>query len=1414
MKNFKSYLAIAIVGSLPHILLGQNLAPEVEWRIGTWALNNPSGVATSWHGDEGPDDTGGGEDWYHDMVAISENGKEQGYIAVGYSSFINYTRVETNGCGQSGLQPDKCFDFSTPSRKKSALFGHVGFIDTFGKQKWQKILHNGVIERVIQDPDGNLVMVGVSEATENLNNQLLIFNPKAGADNTKNTYKKNFNCPDYSSISDLNQRARAPRKTWVIKMNKAGNVIWEYLYCSRDFDPLDNGGASARVESMGWDIAADGNGGYRVVSNERDYNTSPVSLYLVITHINNNGEIVSRHKVPTNSIFGTFMPSIVRGLPENGKEVFFVSHPMENTVTAQRPIRLFKFVGDMSNPTVGFVDVANSTATEARNADLKIAPNGAVIMPYYLYDRTQSPNYKAYAQGKVLVITKALQITSTEIDLGLIRGFDLRIGITLTRDGGVAVVTSKRKNDETGAPQPNPLPSDLPGYQSCFSDEFRLDYYDTDAFVLKYDQNWNLQWKTVIPQVSDTPNRALYPEDYKQQECLYNIIEAADGGFVFVGNDSHDMDDAYMVKLFNPCSKQTTYTLNGNSDGDILLPTPITTYGLDMTINGTIRIKNGQTLVVSGAKLQFADSRQTGILSRIVVEPGGKLTLSDGAELNSYQGCPNTMWDGVEVWGNASLPQLPSVQGQLIMNQATIANARMAVRLSKRVGLMSDPNFSGGIVTARNSKFLNNRKSVEFLTYRNFAANNPALTRANVCSFIDCQFVVDAPLGDRFFVDKNSNFIGPSEMLSMFQVSGVNILRCSFLNQYDFVPGNKGIGIGSIDATYNIGYTCTELTQAGGPTCPTLNRRGSSFSGFDMGVYAKSTASAHRVQIDNAVFEGNIKGVELVGTRFTTVFNSTFSIPNRPEFGVQTYGIYALNPLGVHIEANAFNGAGANATPETRSYGVVLANSGSGASKIYRNTFSALQIQNQTEEINNMLTIDCNRYNHEGTQFDIISANGTLMQQGDCGLGGINKPRENTFDFCEGNLLKLANFHPSPFIYHFYEEIFNDPSDCSEGFQFARCSKDGNSPITCQSTLPEDLVLPALPDEAVGLVSQQLKELMAVIDNSQTIALKTGIQQNGLLASRQALHAVGPYLSDEVLLTAINATTVLTEAILADILVRNSPVSEGVRSALESKNLLRLLNSAPQSEKSARQWLEDSILAYYVQRDELVARHLRPMLDSMRYQEAISFLDSILTPQAALQQYYLAFQLDSPNLSYLALAQQRLNQYPMKLIPVLVLGVVDELAFVEDMHHASQSAAAICRAYEASPSAAQGYAQTWLEMNQIKAYNRAAIPVVQTLAQEPSLTAVAAAGVPQPVLLLYPNPTGTALQLALQQGPESTEQVVHYQIFDLTGKLMGSGAVQEQGQRVDVRYLASGVYYLRAALSDGRFVTTKLFIER
>ena len=162
--------------------------------------------------------------------------------------------------------------------------------------------------------------------------------------------------------------------------------------------------------------------------------------------------------------------------------------------------------------------------------------------------------------------------------------------------------------------------------------------------------------------------------------------------------------------------------------------------------NKTIIVKAPSTLTIAqGVTIEF------GPFGKIIVEqgdynngiPAAELIMQTGSKLtslyNTFNQCP-VMWQGVEVWGNASLKHITShipYQGKITIEKgASIEHAHNAVLLGRRnicfTNVCPPPpplfskfciktpyltSYSGGIINADGASFNYNAISVHFAAY-------------------------------------------------------------------------------------------------------------------------------------------------------------------------------------------------------------------------------------------------------------------------------------------------------------------------------------------------------------------------------------------------------------------------------------------------------------------------------------------------------------------------------------------------------------------------------------------------------------------------------------------------------------------------------------------------------------------------
>ena len=263
----------------------------------------------------------------------------------------------------------------------------------------------------------------------------------------------------------------------------------------------------------------------------------------------------------------------------------------------------------------------------------------------------------------------------------------------------------------------------------------------------------------------------------------------------------------------------------------------------DYYVSSNIVIDSLQTLNLTGT-LYMNDS------CSIIVRPGGKLIVNGGTLTNA---CDGEMWQGIIVEGNASLRQAALAQGSVILNNATIENARDAI-----CTMGSDTNavyeHTGGIIQATNTLFRNNRRSVAFLSYENHTTGG-AVTD-NVSYFTRCTFTVDS---DNLFAANNVTF---ENHVSMWHVRGVKFNGCTFRNE---TGSHSGKAIYTIGAGFTARRVCPmpsldpcDCNNYGNDTV-----RRCIFNGFGEAVHAANTLGSYAVTLDNCDFADNRTSVSL-----------------------------------------------------------------------------------------------------------------------------------------------------------------------------------------------------------------------------------------------------------------------------------------------------------------------------------------------------------------------------------------------------------------------------------------------------------------------------------------------------------------------------------------------------------------------
>jgi hypothetical protein len=658
---------------------------------------------------------------------------------------------------------------------------------------------------------------------------------------------------------------------------------------------------------------------------------------------------------------------------------------------------------------------------------------------------------------------------------------------------------------------------------------------------------------------------------------------------------------------------------------DITANTP---WDTDREVLATTVVKTGKTLTIENCTVNIARG------ASIIVEPGAKLVIHNATLTNTC----GEMWDGIIVQGDATASQSNSAQGTLITRvNSRIEYANDAIRVWDPIdgGGLSQ---AGGIIQAKRTTFLNNRRDVEFMKYD--------LGVDNRSTFIQCTFKLDD--------DYRGTLLDLDDRVTMWHVNGVKFAGCTFeMNNADFDGNHQRSGIYSIDAGYYVGASCYGL--AGYPCIddPVLIR--SNFKNLYYGVRASATNNK-TIRVNKTDFEKNVYGVLVEEMDNIQVTESTFDVGSGsgPNFGnFVNVGIAIYSGTGYEVQENIFTDDGLYNYPYAA--GVHILNTGAAGNKIYKNTFSGLFRANSAVGVNNSLNYQtglqylCN--NHSNNNNDIVVENGPGIRE----FQGEPAPTLTEDNISDGNLFPDYNSTTERNYsveygvahgitrFHISGELANDVTGNGQVDQIILNTISNGCPSELDD-LDEVTVIAGRAGKSNDYTinetayNNSLYLYDNLIDGGNTQGLSNNIQynwSNDAWQMRSELIAESPNLSEEVLLDAAFTGT-LPDALLMEVLLANPRSVK--RSEFHEILLNEIPNPLPQymvdmlpfaaETPSMRATLEKQIVHYgykksnaakflvhYALRDSIIE------LDTVKY-----WLEKDITPKGrfALAEHYLS----------------------------------------------------------------------------------------------------------------------------------------------------------------------------------------------
>ncbi|MBC8320589.1 MAG: T9SS type A sorting domain-containing protein [Bacteroidetes bacterium] len=564
------------------------------------------------------------------------------------------------------------------------------------------------------------------------------------------------------------------------------------------------------------------------------------------------------------------------------------------------------------------------------------------------------------------------------------------------------------------------------------------------------------------------------------------------------------------------------------------VPLVITTdqlWNFDIKLYRDIIIENGAELTISCHLVMHP-------YAKIIVKPGGRLIIDGGLiGTDIYE---DEQWQGIQVWGDKTTHQYPDINGEYQQGYLELSNGAVIENAIVAVDLWEPDNYAstGGIVSAKNSTFKNNAKSVHALHYTNHHPVSGDETDYN-SSFSNCTFeITEDYLGDETFY----------KHVDLAYVKGLRFSSCDFsLDENATNVSDYNHAIASYDAGFRVYANCTSQQSP----CPEEDYIRSNFTGFWSAISAvNDNWSAVTFSVNRADFTNNAFGVRTTKMDNASVLFSDFQVGSFEDCG---YGIFTDAVTGFAFEENQFTKYPQG--PTANYFGISI-NSSNAVNDVYKNDFNGLSYANHSDG-QNWYDI----YREFGLEY-LCNTNTNNYADFFVADHASNSPSGIQLNQGSEELMAGNSFSLSGTTWHFYnggEHTIDYYTDAA------------NTPLTpeirhrvdlqvseVENTCPSHygggsgLLLSLSPQQKIDTEQEYYDNLTAYnntkvlydnyVDGGSTEAEILDIQTaqpSDMWALRAQLLGDSPHLSFDVLKEASDKTDVFTESALFDILAAN-----------------------------------------------------------------------------------------------------------------------------------------------------------------------------------------------------------------------------------------------------------------------------------